>query len=91
MVGVGGTAHVPALERELAAESRNKFGAQTAKAPLLNQKRKTALGARLARTVIAVNLDQFHDDSGRLEQFYKNIQRRSDGESSGAILPPTST
>src|SRR6267142_758181 len=86
MVGVAGTAHVPALERELAAESRNKFGAQTAKAPLLNQKRKTALGARLARTVIAVNLDQFHDDSGRLEQFYKNIQRRSDGESSGAHL-----
>src|SRR5713226_5203832 len=86
MVSVRGTAHVPALESKLAAEARNKFGAQAANAPLLNQKGKSALGARLARAMIAVNLDQFHDDGGRLEQFDKNIQRRSDGKSSGAHL-----
>src|SRR5882724_1047434 len=86
MVGVRGTAHVAALERKLAAEARNKFGAQTAQAPLLNQKRKTALGARFARAMIAVNLDEFNDDGGRLERFDKDIQQRSDGESSGAHL-----
>src|SRR6266481_5822829 len=86
MVGVRGTAHVPALERKLAAEARHKFGAQAAKAPLLNQKRKTALGARFARAMIAVNLNQFRDNGGCLEQFDKDIQRRSDGESSGAHL-----
>src|SRR6266404_2243994 len=86
MVGVRGTAHVPALERKLAAEARHKFGAQAAKAPLLNQKRKTALGARFARAMIAVNLNQFRENGGCLEQFDKDIQRRSDGESSGAHL-----
>src|ERR1700731_4233884 len=86
MVGMRETAHVAALEGKLATQARNKFGAQTAKAPLLNQKCKTALGARFAGAMIAVNLNQFHDDCGRLEQFDKNIQRRSDGESPGAHL-----
>ena len=36
--------------------------------------------------MIAVNLDQFHHDRSRLEDFDKDIQRRSDGESSRAHL-----
>src|SRR5216684_988463 len=87
MVGVRGTAHVSALEGELVAEACNKFSAQAVKTPLLDQKSKSALGARLARAVIAVNFDQFHDDRGCLEDFDKDIQRRCDGESSGAHFP----
>src|SRR5260370_8916014 len=84
MVRELGPAHVSALERQLAAEARHKYGAQTAHASFLNQKSKSALGARLARAVVAVNLDQLDHGGGRLKNFYKDIQRRSDGESSGA-------
>src|SRR5437879_524542 len=86
MIGMGGAAHVAALEREFVTEARDKFGPQAAKAPFLNQKSKTALGAGLARAVVAVNLDQLDHDGGGLEDFDKDIQRRSDGESSGAHL-----
>src|SRR6202521_5787662 len=86
MVGVTAAAHISALKGELMSEARDEFRAQPANAPLLDQKGKTALGARLARAVIAVNLDQFHHDRCCLEDFDKDIQRRSDRESSGAHL-----
>src|SRR6266481_3771971 len=75
MVGVLGAAHVPALERELVAQSRDEFSAQAAQAPLLDQKSEAALGARLARAMVAVNLDQLDHHCRRLENFYKHVQR----------------
>ena len=87
MVRVLGPAHVPTLKRQLVAETRHKFGAQAAHAPLLNQKSKSALGTRFARAVVAVNLDQLGHGGGGLKNLHKNIQRRGDGKSSGTHLP----
>src|SRR6266700_4897167 len=86
MVGMRGAAHVSALKCELAAESCDKFRAQAAKAPLFNQKSKTALRARLPWAMVAVNFDEFHHHRGGLEDLHKYIQGRSDGESSRAHL-----
>ena len=87
MVRVLGPAHVSALKRQLVAEARHKFGAQAAQAPLLNQKSKSALRTRFARAVVAVNFDQLDHHGRCLKDFNKDIQGRSDGESSGAHLP----
>src|ERR1700730_18418649 len=83
---MSGAAQISAVQGELVAEADDKFRAQAANAPLLDQKGKSALGACLARTMIAVNLDQFDDDRCRLEGFGEDIHRRSDSESSGAHL-----
>src|SRR5260370_25161996 len=86
MIGMGGAAHISALEGEFVTEACDKFGPQAANAPLLNQKSKTALGAGLPRAVVAVNLYQFHHYRRGLKDFHKYIQRRSHCESSGAHL-----
>src|SRR5260370_3252881 len=86
MIGMGGAAHISALKGEFVTKACDKFGPQAANAPFLNQKSKTALGAGLARAVVAVNLDEFHHDRRGLKDFDKYIQRRSHCESSGAHL-----
>src|SRR5260370_19262482 len=86
MIGMGGAAHISALEGEFVTEACDKFGPQAANAPLLNQKSNTALGVGLRRAVAAVNLDQIHHDRRGLKDFDKYIQRRSHCESSGAHL-----
>src|SRR5260370_3446273 len=86
MIGMGGAAHISALEGEFVTEACDEFGTKAANAPLLRQKRKRALGAGLRRGVVEVNLDQFHHDRRGLKDFDKYIQRRSHCESSGAHL-----
>src|SRR5256886_17385370 len=82
MVRVLGPAHVPTLKRQLAAEAHHEFGSQAANSPFLNQKSKSAFGPRLTRAVVEVNLDQLDHHCRGLKNFYKDIQRLIDGESS---------
>ncbi len=73
MIGVSGMPHVSARRFQFAPQTRRQFLPQTIDSPFLNEECQTAPGARLSRTVIAINPDQFSDCSGCLVSFDKNI------------------
>src|ERR1700731_3044557 len=81
-----GTPHVPSLKCEFIPHARGKFRSQSGDSPFFDQKGEPAFGAGFARAVIAKNFDQLHYNRSRLVDFDKNIQVRSDSESSGAHL-----
>src|SRR5216684_7695568 len=81
-----GTPHIPSLKCEFIPHAGRKFRPQLGNSPFFDQKGEPAFGTGLARAVIAENLDQLHHNRSRLVDFDKDIQVRSDGESSGAHL-----
>src|SRR6266436_1348367 len=81
-----GTPHIPSLKCEFIPHARGKFRPQSGDSPFFDQESEPAFGPGFARSVIAENLDQLHYNRSRLVDFDKDIQVRSDGESSGAHL-----
>src|SRR4029077_3362041 len=81
-----GAPHIPSLKCEFIPHARGKFRPQSGNSPFFDQEGEAAFGTGLARAVIAENLDQLHYNGGRLIDFDKYVQVRSDGESSGAHL-----
>src|SRR5260370_20708375 len=81
-----GTPHIPSLKCEFIPHARGKFRPQSGDSPFFDQEGEPAFGAGFAWAVIAENFDQLHYNRSRLVDFDKDIQLRSDGESSGAHL-----
>src|SRR5215469_6866849 len=71
---------------ELAFRGREMRSSQPRDSPFFKQEGKAASRAGLSRSMIAVDFDQFHNHSGGLVGFDKDIQVRSDRESSRAHL-----
>ena len=87
MVGVPvAAAHVLASGFERAHQALGQHVAELLDSPIGYQVRHAALGARLARAVIAEDAHDFSGDLGRLVTLHEDIEGRSDGEASRAHL-----